>query len=304
MLGASDRASCEICGAAGWVPVYQGPVRDGGFGRLTAGECTVLACPGCGVHRLEEGACKDDRFYQGTLYRDLLGESADTEGFWAAHDVLQIRHLNVLWPHSVRNRLVADVGCAAGSFLDHVSGLAAECLAIEPCREYHPSLADRGYVVFDNLSDAAAGYAGRVDFVFSFSTVEHVLNPLEFFRGVRDLLAPRGYFLVSTPNRADVLTDLLGDEYRRFFYRTVHRWYFDMESLSSLGERAGLEIVNRRCLHRFGISNALHWLRDRKPTGEMPLNVLNDPVLNEFWKSFLESKGAGDYLFLLARRKG
>lgn len=302
MPDTSHRAPCEICGAAGWVPVYKGPVRDGGFGRLTAGECTVLGCPQCGAHRLEEAACKDDSFYEGTLYRELLGEASDAEGFWTAHDVLQIRHLNVLWPHSVRNRVVADVGGAAGSFLDHISGLAAECLAIEPCREYHPSLSDRGYRVFDTLQDAAAAYAGRVDVVFSFSTIEHVLNPLEFFRGARDLLAPNGVFLVSTPNRADVLMDLLGDEYRRFFYRTVHRWYFDMHALAELAAHSGLSVLKQRFQQRFGISNALQWLRDRRPKGDTPLPHFEDALINETWKAHLEAKGVGDYLYMLMGR--
>jgi SAM-dependent methyltransferase len=175
---------------------------------------------------------------------------------------------------------------------------------VEPCREYHDSLRGRGYLVYASTLEAAKAHPKSVEAAFSFSTIEHVLNPLAFLAEIGKLLAPSGLLLISTPNRNDILMDLLGDEYRRFFYRTVHRWYFDLQSLSSLLERAGFEIVSRRCLHRFGIANALHWLRDRKPSGEMPMKVLSDPVLNDFWKSFLESKGVGDYLYLLARRQG
>jgi hypothetical protein len=98
--------------------------------------------------------------------------------------------------------------------------------------------------------------------------------------------------------------DLLGDEYKQFFYRTVHRWYFDMDSLVNLARRCRFEITEERCLQRFGISNTLVWLRDRKPTGDRPLRVLNDPLLNAFWKNYLESKGVADYLYLLLRRGG
>jgi SAM-dependent methyltransferase len=296
--------ACEICRATDWREAYCGAIRDGAFGNLSTGAPRVLQCNTCGAQRLEESACKDESFYEGTHYRELLAEASDAQGFWKAHDVHQMRNLQMFWPNSLRGKLVADIGCAAGSFLDHLGRLPRACLAVEPCREYHDSLRQRGYLVYASVLAAADAHRACVEAAFSFSTIEHVLNPLEYLVEIRQLMAPSGLLLISTPNRNDILMALLRDEYRRFFYRSVHRWYFDMKSLSSLVERAGFEIVNRRCLHRFGISNALHWLRDRRPSAETPMDVLNDPVLNEFWKSFLESKEVGDYLYLLARCKG
>ena len=295
-------SACEICSETAWKPVYKGPVRDGGFGNVTDRDCTVIECSVCRAQRLEEAACKDDSFYQGSRYRDLLGEAADAEGFWAAHDVHQFRSLGVLWPQPVRNKVVADVGCAAGSFLDHISGLAAESLAIEPCHEYHPSLKKRGYKVFASIDSAVEAYPGRLDAVFSLSTLEHVLNPLDFFKQIRSLLSGDGVFMVSTPNRADVLMDLLGADYHRFFYRTVHRWYFDMASLESLANRSGFEVIKKRCLQRFGISNAMRWLRDRRPGGDDALPKFEDSLINDTWKAYLESKGIGDYLYMILQR--
>lgn len=294
--------ACEICGGRDWDPVYEGPVRDGSFGSVTPEAHRIYQCGHCRVQRLEESACKDDSFYAGKTYRELLGESADAEGFWSRHDIHQLRNLIALWPHSVRNRIVADVGCAAGSFLDHISGMAATSLAVEPCLEYHPSLRQRGYTVYDSILKAGADYRDRVDVAFSLATIEHADNPRDFLSGIRQLIKPGGLFLISTPNRQDILMDLLGDEYKEFFYRTVHRWYFDMPSLSGLARRCGFDIVQESCVQRFGISNALAWLRDRKPTGDKALPAVNDRLLNQFWKTYLESRGSGDYLYLLVKR--
>lgn len=296
------QSPCEICTALQWNPVYTGPVRDGSFGHLTKRDCTVYECARCGVQRLEESACKDDSFYQGSRYRELLGEAADAEGFWAAHDVHQLRSLGVLWPRPVRNRVVADVGCAAGSFLDHIRGLAAESLAIEPCREYHPSLQQRGYKVFDSIEAAAGAYRGKLDLVFSLSTIEHVSDPCAFLKQIRHLLTEDGLLMISTPNRTDVLMELLGDDYHRFFFRTVHRWYFDMVSLETLAVRSGFEVAEKRCLQRFGISNTLRWLRDRRPGGDTALPGFEDALINDTWKAYLEAKGVGDYLYMLLKR--
>jgi SAM-dependent methyltransferase len=295
--------ACEICGTSDWTTVYKGPVRDGSFGNVTSEAHPIYQCGHCGVQRLAESACKDDSFYAGKKYRELLGESSDAEGFWTKHDIHQLRNLNVLWPHSLRNRIVADVGCAAGSFLDHISGLAATSLAVEPCLEYHPSLRQRGYSVYNSISSAQEDYRDQVDLAFSLATIEHVDNPCDLLSAIRQLLKPGGLFLVSTPNRQDILMDWLGDDYKKFFYRTVHRWYFDMPSLSGLARHCGFDIVQENCVQRFGISNALAWLRDRKPTGDQALPSMDDPLLNQFWKNYLESKGSGDYLYLLAKRK-
>lgn len=297
-----DMRACEICGADDWTLVYQGPIRDGSFGTVTPEDCRIFQCGRCQVQRLEESACKDDSFYGGKKYRELLGEATDAEGYWAEHDIQQIQNINVLWPHSIRNLTVADVGCAAGSFLDHISGLAATTLAVEPCKEFHSSLSQRGYKVYDSIHGAQSDYMDRVDVAFSLATVEHVDHPREFFLEIRQLLKPGGLFMVSTPNRQEILLDLLGDDYRQFFYRTVHRWYFDMQSFSDLALNCGLEIVQKKCVQRFGISNTLAWLRDRKPTGDRKLPPMDDPLLNQFWKTFLEVKGCGDFLYLLLKR--
>lgn len=298
----NDGQTCEICGGHEWAQVYKGPIRDGAFGTVTPEDCRIFQCAQCQVQRLEEAACKDDSFYAGKEYRESLGESTEAERWWAKHDIHQIRNLNVLWPHSIRNLIVADVGCAAGSFLDHISGLAATSVAVEPCLEHHPSLRQRGYKVYDSLLGAKADYQDRVDVAFSFATVEHVDHPGHFFSEIRQMLKPGGLFMVSTPNRKDILMDLLGEDYRQFFYRTVHRWYFDIQSLSELARYNGFEIVQKKCVHRFGISNALAWLRDRKPAGDQTLPLMDDPLLNQFWKSFLESKGNGDFLYFLLKR--
>ncbi|MHB8066487.1 MAG: class I SAM-dependent methyltransferase [Desulfobaccales bacterium] len=292
---------CEICGALAWQPVYAGPVRHGGFGQLTPEPHGIFQCGGCGAQRIEERACHDDAFYKGPEYRCFLGQPTDTQGVLEAHDAAQIHKLQALWPHSLRNRTIADIGCAAGNFLDLIKGLPRHCLAIDLCREFHPSLKERGYLVYRTVGESLAEWAGRVDYVFSFSTIEHVLNPREFLVELKELLKPEGLMLVSTPNLRDAMMELAGPDYQRFFYRTQHRWYFDVDSFSRLAQLCGLEVVQVRCLHRFGISNALAWLRDRRPTGEKNWPLFDDRLINEFWKSYLESKGVGDYLYLFLR---
>lgn len=288
---------CAVCGSRAWIPVYEGSVRDGAPGREKA-NAVVAECVSCGQRRLDQNSCQDETVYTDTAYRELLGEAVDTEGFHAEHDPLQLERINVVNPMNLRGKVIADIGCAAGSFLDFVSGLSGTVLAIEPGRQYHDALHERGFHVYDYASSAAQDCAGAVDHAFSFQVIEHIEDPRRFLADIEVLLAPGGRLTVSTPNRADLLMDLLPDVYPAFFYRTVHSWYFSADSLAACGRAAGLVPVETRWVHRFGIANTLRWLRDRKPGGRDPLPGLDDPALESVWQATLEREGSADTIFM------
>lgn len=61
---------------------------------------------------------------------------------------------------------------------------------------------------------------------------------------------------------------------------------------------AGLfKVMEVRCLHRFGLSNALVWLGDRRPGGRKVIAHIGIPLMNDVWARTLEPKDVGDYLF-------
>ena len=55
-----------------------------------------------------------------------------------------------------------------------------------------------------------------------------------------------------------------------------------------------------RHLHRYGLANAMMWLRDRRPKGRTPLPPL-DRTMDAHWKGWLESAGRSDNLYLHLR---
>jgi len=289
--------SCSVCGDLAWIPVYEGPVRDGAFGNIRA-DAVVAECVGCGVQRLDESSCHDDAVYTDAAYRELLGESVDTNGFHAEHDPLQLERLNVVNPMTLRGKVIADIGCAAGSFLDFVSGLARSVIAVEPGKPYQGSLRQRGYHTYDFTSGALDDCQGSVEHAFSFQVIEHVAEPVAFLSQISDLLALGGRLTISTPNRSDILMSLLPEDYPPFFYRSVHRWYFCADSLSRCGRAAGLIPVETRFVHRFGVANTLRWLRERRPGGRDPLPGLDDPALDSVWRDTLAREGTADTIYM------
>jgi SAM-dependent methyltransferase len=295
--GSVSFPDCAACGAQAWIPVYQGPVRDGAFGNSRP-DAVVSECVGCGVQRLDEGSCHDDAVYTDDSYRELLGEAVDTNGFHAAHDPLQLERLNVVNPMTLRGKVIADIGCAAGSFLDFVAGLARSVIAVEPGRPYHESLRGRGFHVYSFSENALDDCRGSVEHAFSFQVIEHVSDPGAFLTDITALLAPGGRVTISTPNRGDLLMTLLPEDYPPFFYRAVHRWYFSADSLARCGRAAGLIPVETRFVHRFGVANTLRWLRERAPGGRDPLPGLDDPALDSVWRDTLAREGTADTLYM------
>lgn len=299
MTTMNDFPSCAVCGADDWQSVHRGPVRDGTFGSWRDTE--VRRCGVCGVDRLAESACLRIESYQSTDYRERLAQDHDAERHFAAHDELARFTLETLWPASLRGKTVADVGCGGGALLDHVRGVAGSIIAIDPAVPFSESLKARGYAWYPSAAQAAREHAGRVDIVLSTQVIEHVDDPRGFLEDIGRLLTPEGIAVVSTPNRRDVLMELLPDTFPPFFYRVQHRWAFDAASLSQCAQRAGLAVQEVRHVHRYGLANTMYWLKEGKPRGRTAMAPL-DGAIDKNWQAWLESTGRADNLYLLLKR--
>jgi SAM-dependent methyltransferase len=286
---------CAICGRSDWSVTYCGPVRDGTYGALRE-NAVVARCRGCGVDRLAEGFCMPSAFYETTDYRSKLRQELDSESHFRTHDELQLHTLRTIWPTNLRRKTVADIGSAAGSLLDHLRGYSRNQIAVEPYDTYRQDLAARGYHAYPYASDAVAEWAGTVDLAFSIQVIEHTEDPRTFLEEIRPLLAPDGKLVISTPNRDDILFDLMPEDFPSFFYRVVHRWYFDAASLANCARLAGYEVVHMHHVHRYGMANALRWLRDRRPGGHDRLPGI-DKLADSFWTGYLEQSGRSDCLY-------
>jgi SAM-dependent methyltransferase len=296
-LTISNFPPCPICGGMDWLLIHPGPVRDGTNGSEL--EAEVRRCSTCGVDRLAESACLLHSAYETEEYRLHLGQDHDTTKHFATQDELIRFTMETLWPRSLRGKIVADVGCGGGALLDHLHGVAETLVAIEPGVPWSTSLQRRGYHWYPNFAAATADWAGKVDVILSTQVIEHVDDPRQFLADIAELLAPNGFAVVSTPNRRDILMELLPDIFPGFFYRSQHRWAFDASSLEFAANRAGLVVNEIRNVHRYGLANTMHWLREKRPHGRTPLAPLDNQI-DCHWQAWLESTGRADNLYLIA----
>lgn len=299
-LSPEDFPACTVCGQGpSWTLVHHGPIRDGAYG--TDREATIARCDTCGVDRLAERICLSLRDYELPTYREKLQQGHSDDKHQREHDELARFTLEALWPMSLRGKSVADLGCGGGVLLDHLRGTAETLVAIEPNEIFGASLEARGYAWFQSGTAAAAAYPEGVDLVVSTQVIEHVDDPLAFLKEAHALLKPGGRAIISTPNREDILMEMLPDVFPRFFYRTQHRWAFHGDSLTTCAEQAGLTVVELRHVHRYGIGNALHWLNEKRPRGRTAFPPF-DAQMDDLWRAWLQRSGKSDNLYLIAER--
>ncbi|MCK5019498.1 MAG: class I SAM-dependent methyltransferase, partial [Candidatus Peribacteraceae bacterium] len=218
------------------------------------------------------------------------------EHYYACHDKEQADRIKILGTEMLRGKLISDVGCGAGSFLDLVGIYASKTVAIEPCREYHPELEEKGHAVYSYTSDALRDYKRIVDVAVSFAVLEHVSDPLSFLKEIKQLLKPEGVLLLCTPNYDDWLIDFLPESYAPFFFRNAHRWYFNGESIKRLAHFAGFNNQpSIQYVQRFDLSNTFHWVRDNMPTGLQKFTLFED--LDVTYQRHLARIGRSDYLY-------
>jgi 2-polyprenyl-3-methyl-5-hydroxy-6-metoxy-1,4-benzoquinol methylase len=291
--------NCEICGARRWTEVYSGSVRAGSYGNSISS--VIAQCNKCSVLRLNEADCIQHSSYESEEYRASLGETHDENLYHSLHDWHIKYTLNLDEAIAFRNNVVVDVGCGAGSLLDHVSGLAQSAVGIEPNKELGSRLTVRGLTWFPSLGAAIHDLEDKVDLVICNQVIEHVENPLVFLKDIFRLLKKGGILILSTPNLNDILSQVCPDAFPSFFYRTQHRWYFDAESLKKAAELAQFKDCRIKFVHRYGLSNALYWIKDNKPHGgDAYPGITTEMDMN--WKRMCERQGQSDCLYLIARK--
>lgn len=300
---------CEI--------IYNGPIRSGAAGNFAnvsknnlidsdSGNYTknpekIVRCLNCNLVSLFQKTLAND-FYQSKEYREKYNNTHDIDHIIDLHKHEQLPRFTQIGDEMIRDKVVLDNGCGHGGFLDFVKDLTKKRVAIEPTKSFHKSLSERGNDVYSNAEEAMATWENAIDTVISTGVIEHVDDPLMYLKDSYALLKKGGSIFIETDNLDDILCSLDIEEFKKFYYRTVHLWYFNYASLENLLQKAGFENIEVSFQHTLDFSNYSIWLKDRKPSGTGKIDQF-DKGINQYWKTYLESKGQSDLVCITAQKK-
>lgn len=287
---------CKLCNQGDLTIHYQGKIRKGKFPNFVD-NASIYRCTLC-EGQLYDGPGID---YETEEYRSLVDSHSTAAQYYKLHDSEQSERLSFLDVAGLRGGTVIDVGAGAGSFLDLVKGFAGTTVAIEPGSFYHEALKEKSHHVFSYGSEALTHYKEKADLVTCFSVIEHIGDPVSFMNELAALCKPGGTVLLSTPNSDDWLIEYLPLTYKPFFYRVVHRWYFNATSLKGVAQAAGFTNVGFRYKQRFNLSNAFNWIKDGRPTGQSA--SFFSYAFEGLYRHELEAMGKADYIYLIAKKQ-
>lgn len=297
---------CKVCGSHEIEVIYNGKIRDGGVDSFTKDDVPVYECKNCNVIWHDNVISDLDNFYSSTEYRAALDGSAESCKFYENHDGAVLDTFKYTGTKIFRDKVVADVGCGAGAWLDFVRGAAKEVIGIDPAENFRNTMKNKGFVVFPYAEDAKKTYRNAVDVVTSFDVIEHVEDPENFLRDIYDLIRGGGVGIVGTPTNTPVTSKLVGDDYNKvILYQTQHLWILSKKSFELISKRVGFSRCEIKYFQRFGITNLFAWLQYRKPlsVGTSLFTPKKDvdysfvtETLDAVYRNELAKNGLADYM--------
>lgn len=290
---------CKICGNKEYRIVYEGIIRDGCFGKYTKEAVSIYQCGKCGAMYHKNKKADDEAFYESEKYRESMGEKIND--YELLHDKEVLEKLQYTGTDIFRNRIVADIGCGGGCFLDFVKGAAFEAIGIEPTEGFREKMKAKGYPVYAYAADAMEKYKNKVDVLTSFDVIEHVKDPLLFLKECYGLCKEGGKVIIGTPTEQPIMRMALGEEYDKFLFSTQHLWILNKESMEIAARLAGFKNVEVKYKQRYGLGNLISWLKNRKPMGNVEYEYIADSVSRN-WIANSEERGMADYIVLYAEK--
>lgn len=291
---------CKLCGCDKITVTYEGKIRDGKAGNYTLYDEKIYRCLECGTMWHEAGENTED-FYESDEYRKSVDGTSDIENFYNMHDGESLDKFHYTGTTIYRNKIVADIGCGGGAFLDYINLVAKAIIAVEPSLKFREEMIKKNFIVYPYAKDALKDWKSKIDIVVSFDVIEHVDCPDLFIKEIFDLLAQGGRAVIGTPTDSPVMRELMGTCWESFLFCTQHKWVLCEESFNFIARKYNIQNYKCRYYQRYGLGNAFHWLNDKMPNQHSSYGFISE-TLDFVWRSELERQGKSDYIVFEIRK--
>jgi len=194
----------------------------------------ALECPSCGFLWLRDRAITSE--YESSVV-DLSPEKLLRRKRNCRNRVTMIaRHISL--------DRVCDIGCGEGLFLSAVRDRHyLDPMGLEPNAACVAFGRNRGLCIEQGTVEefSARFSTQQIKVVTLFHVIEHLVDPFETLRMMRNVLTPGSFLIIETPNIQSYSARKWGDQWR-LIYRQ-HLSYFNSSTLRSSLKQAGFEIL-------------------------------------------------------------
>ena len=229
-----EYVACNLCGSDEAVTLYSMP--DVHF--HPDERFTVVRCRACGLGYCNPRPKQEflDKYYPSAFYEGFESRGAAHSERYAreARYVLRYAHL----PLGIRPKLL-DIGCANGGFPRYMQALNWEVEGLEVGSSAQ-EITD--FKVHNVLFSDFPAYAPAYDALTAWAVLEHVHDPMAYFKKAQQILVPGGIFIFLVTNLDSLSSSGL---YREDLPR--HIYFFNEKTIRSYIARTGFELV--RVIH-------------------------------------------------------
>jgi len=245
--------------------------------QLRRGNGMVRYCPECDHGYLLQEHLLDAKEYYGEVYRQEYSHNAEAAAtnareIYRVYKDYQQDRLHHISPFLTASTKLLEVGASAGQFLTHFKDKVGEVSAIELDKACCAFLGSELGIEADSEFLESSRFAGRTyDVVCAFQVMEHVEQPVEFLKTLRQATNTGGLIFVEVPNLHDPLLTVWNlPTYRKFFYHSAHLHYFTQSSLSKVARDAGFRPgqIEISFTQDYNILNHLHWIMNDGPQAD------------------------------------
>ena len=230
-----EKVNCALCGSDNTIDV----TKKGQFGIPTH----VSICKNCGLMYLSP-RWTNERYTQFYIheyekYYPRVPGVKENEFANIKLIVERIKRHNAL---SVNPGHVLDIGVGFGESLLYLKRNVyqqAGYSAIEPSKVCVDFLQEQGIQVISNSVDTdwTSPYEKKFDLIIMRHVAEHLLQPVEALKKIASVLSDRGILYLAVPDAYHPVLPLTS-----YYFRTVHTYYFNEDTIRELMEQAGLSI--------------------------------------------------------------
>jgi len=136
-----------------------------------------------------------------------------------------------------------DMGCFEGHLLDQIRSITTwKSFGLEPNRHAAEIASAKGHRVWCGHAEDAGSLIPqeqRFDVIYLGQSIEHMDDPVQVLGHLRQLLAPGGVLVLSTPNLDSREIDWFGPTWAHW-HAPYHRYIFSRKGLYALAQQAGL----------------------------------------------------------------
>lgn len=221
-----ETANCPQCGSEPGVDT-----------RFEFKPFNVVTCRNCELMflspRLTEPSIfklyQDMSYYQSSISGHGYDEYMDVRENWLkTFD----RRLSIIQEFKPEGR-VLDVGCGPGFFMEVAERKGYDVWGLDPSSYIVRVAQERfGTRVREGTLETAGFENQSFDIIVSFDTFEHIYEPLRFIDTSRELLAPKGVLVITTPNAKSLLARVSGRRWVSFKI-PEHVFYWSSSTISN-----------------------------------------------------------------------